>query len=430
MKTCGWAVLLVLLVVPLHAQNGNALAERVDQLVVSVEDSVIAWRRDVHQHPELSNREFRTAAKVTAHLERLGMEVRTEIAYTGVVGVLRGGQPGPVVALRADMDGLPVTEQVDLPFASKVRTTYNGQEVGVMHACGHDTHVAILMGVAEVLAAVQDDLAGTVLFIFQPAEEGAPPGEGGGAKMMLEEGAFADPKPEVVFGLHAKPEPEVGQLWVRPYGMMAASDTYRIRVQGQQTHGAYPWMGVDPVVVASQVVLGLQTVASRQINLTTAPAVISVGSIHGGVRSNIIPNEVELVGTIRTLDPGMQDDIHTRVRRTAEQIATSAGAKAEVTITRGYPVTMNDPELLERMRPTLARVAEVVPSPPQLGAEDFSYFANEVPGLYFMLGVRTPGAPQSDFPSNHSPLFRVDEAALAIGVRALTHLTLDYMAGR
>ena len=305
---------------------------------------MVTWRRDIHQHPELSNREFRTAALVADHLRALGMEVRTEVAHTGVVATLRGGRPGPVVALRADMDALPVTEMVDLPFASRERAIYNGQEVGVMHACGHDNHVAILMGVADVLASVRDDLPGTVKFIFQPAEEGAPEGERGGAELMLEEGAFENPRPEVIFGLHVGPN-RVGRLTYRAGSTMASADWLRIVVRGRQTHGAAPWGGIDPIVVSSQIVLGLQTVASRQLPVTLTPSIITIGSIHGGVRGNIIPDEVEMVGTIRTFDAEVRQDIHRRIRLTAEQIAASAGATAEVEITHGYPVTVNDPEL-------------------------------------------------------------------------------------
>ena len=376
-------------------------------------------------HPELGNQEFRTAALVAKHLEGLGIEVTTGVAKTGVVGVLRGGD-GPVVALRADMDGLPVTEQTDLPFASKVRTEYNGEEVGVMHACGHDNHVAILMGVAEVLAGMGDELPGTVVFLFQPAEEGVLDAEEWGAKQMLSEGAFSDPRPDVVFGLHVFPMP-VGVIATRADGFMAAADRFVIRVNGRQTHGAMPWNGVDPIVTASQIVLGLQTIASRQVDVTRAPSIISVGRIEGGLRNNIIPETAELEGTIRTFDEGMRDEIHRRIRLTAEQIAASAGATADVEIAKGYPVTSNDRELYSRMKPTLARVAGpgLIEPGPITGAEDFSYFANEVPGLFFGLGVAADD-PALVHP-NHSPRFYADERALPIGVTALTALTLDYL---
>src|SRR6185295_15226913 len=315
----------------LQAQS-TRLAAEVDRRSAQVAGKVLAWRRDIHQHPELSNRETRTADLVANHLRSLGLEVRTGVAHTGVVGVLRGGKPGPVVALRADMDALPVTEEVDVPFASKVRTTYDGKEVGVMHACGHDAHVAVLLGVAQVLSRLKADLPGTIEFLFQPAEEGPPAGEEGGARLMIKEGAFRDPKPEVIFGLHVTPNFEVGQIGWRTGGMLAGADGLRIVVHGRQTHAAYPWRGVDPIVVASQIVLGLQTIASRQIDITEAPALITIGKIDGGVRENIIPDDVVMLGTIRYLGPGMEKDIQDRIKRTATSIAESAGAKAEVTI--------------------------------------------------------------------------------------------------
>jgi amidohydrolase len=411
------------------AQAADALPDDVSARIEAVTPRVVAWRRDIHANPELGNQEFRTAALVAEHLEALGMDVTTGVANTGVVGVLRGGREGPVVALRADMDGLPVTEQVDLPFASKVTTQYNGEEVGVMHACGHDNHVAILMGVAEVLAGMRDTLPGTVKFLFQPAEEGIAGDEEYGAKLMLTEGAFEDPAPEVVFGLHVFPFP-VGAIAARPGGMLASADTFTIEVQGRQTHGAQPWNGVDPVTVASQIVIGLQTIASRQLDATLTPSVISVGRIEGGVRNNIIPETVELEGTIRTFDADTRMDIHRRIQRTAEQIAASAGASAVVDVKLGVPVTRNDPALYRRMAPTLERVAGegFVEAPRITGAEDFSHLANAVPGLFLGLGV-APDDPALVHP-NHSPRFYADERALPIGVRALTALTLDYMSGQ
>jgi len=321
------AVLIALastLPLPLPAQASRLDAE-IDRRATHVEGKVVAWRRDIHAHPELSNREVRTAQVVAEHLRALGLEVRTGVAHNGVVAVLRGGRPGPVVALRADMDALPVTEDVDVPFASKVRTTYNGQDVGVMHACGHDAHVAILMGVAEVLAGMQRDLPGTVKFIFQPAEEGVPAGEGGGAEMMIAEGALDDPKPGAIFGLHVFPYP-AGEIMYRPGGIMASADALRIVVRGRQTHGAQPWSGIDPIVVASQIVMGLQTITSRQVDITAAPAIVTIGAMNGGVRNNIIPDSVVMIGTIRAFDAAMRRDIWLRVRRTAESIAQSAGA--------------------------------------------------------------------------------------------------------
>jgi len=416
---------------PAHAQEADALRARIDAAVTQVNGRVVAWRRDIHQNPELGNREFRTSKLVADHLRSLGLEVQTGIAHTGVVGMLRGGKPGPLVALRADMDALPVTEMVDLPFASKVRTEYNGQEVGVMHACGHDNHVAILMGVAEILAAMKSDLPGDVMFIFQPAEEGAPAGEEGGAQLMLKEGLFAKEKPAAVFGLHVTPLP-VGTIAYRAGGIMAASDTWRMVVRGKQTHGAYPWGGVDPIVTAAQIVLGLQTVVSRQSDLTKAPAVVTVGQFTGGLRSNIIPDTVVMVGTIRTLDPEMRTDVHERVRRTAEHIAAAQGATVDIDINLGYPVTFNDPELTAWALPTLQRVTggRAIERPAVLGAEDFSYYAQETPGLFVWLGITPEGQDPVTAPSNHSPLFFADEAALPIGVRALAHLAVDYMTSQ
>src|SRR5687767_7568391 len=418
---------------PAASTASAAITQNAARRIEQVMPKVVAWRRDIHQNPELGNREVRTAKIVADHLRSLGMEVKTGVAHTGVVGLLRGGKPGPVVALRADMDALPVTEQVDLPFASKVRTTYNGQEVGVMHACGHDTHVAVLLGVAEILASMKADIPGTVKFIFQPAEEGAPQGEEGGAALMVKEGALENPKVDAIFGLHVTSRFASGEIAYRPEGMMAAVDSFKIEVRGKQTHGAYPWLGVDPIVVASQIVLALQTIPSRQLDSTTAPSIVTVGAIHGGVRSNIIPDEVEMIGTIRSLDAKMRDDIHARIRRTVENIAESAGATSEVTITTGYPITYNDPALTERSLPALRKVAgdkNVRLVNAVLGAEDFSFFQQKVPGLFFWLGTRPPNQTPEQAPSNHSPLFYVDESGLPAGVRALAHLAVDYLMTR
>lgn len=415
----------------LPAQSSRLDAE-VDRRAALVQGKVVAWRRDIHEHPELSNRETRTADLVAQHLRSLGLEVRTGVAHTGVIGVLRGGKPGPVVALRADMDALPVTEEVDVPFASRVRTTYNGQDVGVMHACGHDTHVAMLMGVAEVLAGMRADLPGTVKFIFQPAEEGAPAGERGGAALMIEEGALDDPKPSAIFGLHVFPY-TAGEIRYRPGGIMAGADAFRIVVRGRQTHGALPWAGIDPVVVASQIVLGLQTITSRQIDLTTAPAIVTVGAINGGVRFNIIPDSVVMLGTIRTFDNAMRSDIHQRVRRTAESIAQSAGATAQVVIDSTTAVTYNDPALTERILPSLREVAgasHVALATPTTTAEDFSRYQQRIPGVFFFLGIVPPGTDPAKAAPNHSPRFYVDEAALPVGVRALAHVAVDYLSRR
>jgi amidohydrolase len=411
----------------------NPTAAEIERRASQIDSKVVNWRRDIHEHPELGNRETRTAKIVADHLRSLGMEVKTGVAHTGVVGILRGGRPGKVVALRADMDALPVTEQVNLPFASKVKTTYNGQEVGVMHACGHDNHVAILMGVAEVLAGMKDQISGTVKFIFQPAEEGAPAGEQGGAELMVREGVFENPKPDAVFGLHVMSSSAAGKITYRPGGTLASSDQLRISIKGRQTHGAMPWGGVDPIVVASQVVLGLQTISSRQLDITKAPAIITIGIIHGGVRSNIIPDEVYLEGTIRSFSPEMQDDMHRRIRLTAESIAQSAGATAKFEIARQYPVTINDPALTEQMLPTLKRVAgaeNVSVQPPVTAAEDFSYFAQKAPGLFVFLGGTRKGVDPLTAPANHSPFFEVDESALPLGVRTLANLAVDFLSSR
>jgi amidohydrolase len=405
-----------------------ALEQRIDEAAKRVEPSVVECRRDIHQHPELGNREFRTSKLVADKLRQLGIEVRTPIAHTGVVGILRGGKPGRVVGLRADMDALPVTEQVDLPFKSTVRTTYNGQEVGVMHACGHDAHVAILLGVAEVLSSIRSELPGTVVFLFQPAEEGAPLGEEGGAALMVKEGALDNPRVDAVFGLHVTSRYPVGEIAYRAGAEMAAVDSFRIKVHGKQTHGAYPWLGVDPIVTASQIVLALQTIPSRQLDVSLAPAVVTVGAIHGGVRNNIIPDDVEMLGTIRSLDEKMRSDIHERIKRTAEDIAHSAGATAEVTIENGYPVTYNDPKLTEQMGPTLRRMtADIVEMNATLGAEDFSFYQQKVPGLFFFLGTRPKNQTAEQAASNHSPLFYVDESGLGLGIRAMAHVAVDYL---
>ena len=406
----------------------TTLDQRIDEAAKSVASKVIECRRDIHQHPELGNREVRTSKLVADRLRQLGVEVRTPIAHTGVVGILRGGKPGRVVGLRADMDALPVVEQVDVPFKSTVRTTYNGQDVGVMHACGHDAHVAILLGVAEVLSSVRNELPGTIVFLFQPAEEGAPQGEEGGAALMVKEGALDNPKVDAVFGLHVTSRYPVGEIAYRPGPELAAVDSFRIKVHGRQTHGAYPWLGVDPIVVASQIVLALQLIPSRQLDVSLAPAVVTVGAIHGGVRNNIIPDDVEMLGTIRSLDEKMRTDIHRRIKRTAEEIASSAGAKADVTIEPGYPITYNDPALTEKMAPTFRKVTnDVILVNPTLGAEDFSFYQQKVPGLFFWLGTRPKNQTAEEAASNHSPLFFVDESGLALGVRAMARVAVDYL---
>jgi amidohydrolase len=401
-----------------------------DRRTAAVLPKVVAWRRDFHQHPELSWQETRTAGIVAAHLRSLGLEVRTGVGRTGVVGVLRGGRPGPVVALRADMDALPVTEEGNLPFKSTVRATYNGQTTGVMHACGHDMHVAMLMGAAEVLAGMRAQVPGTVVFLFQPAEETG--GEASGAASMIAAGALQNPAPSAIFGLHVFSSYPTNAIVTRPGGLMASSDIMNIVVRGRQTHGALPWDGVDPIVTASQIVMGLQTVVSRQVELTRSPAIVTVGSINGGIRFNIIPDSVVMAGTIRVFDAKQQDRIHERVTRTVQQIASSAGASATVSIERGNPVTYNDPALYEKMRPTLRRIAPA--GRDSVGdqtttAEDFSRYEQKIPGMFVFLGVTPPGTDPKQAAPNHSPRFFADEAALPTGVKLLSALALDYLVG-
>jgi amidohydrolase len=406
---------------------------QIDAAAGKVETKVITWRRDIHQHPELSNRETRTSKLVADHLKKLGLPVRTGIARTGVTAVLKGGKPGPVIALRADMDALPVSEQVDVPFKSTVTAEYLGKKVGVMHACGHDSHVANLMGVAEMLVGMKQDLPGTVLFIFQPAEEGAPEGEEGGAGLMIKEGVFNEVKPEAVFGLHVTSTLNTGVLGYRSGPFMAASDAFRIEVQGRQSHGSRPWSGVDPIVAASQIVIGLQTIVSRQIDITQLPAVVTIGKFDGGVRHNIIPDSVDMRGTLRTFDKGMRADIMKRIDNTARSIAASSGAQAKVTFSPGNnPVVMNNPQLTQRALPSLKRVAgddKVVTLPLITGSEDFAYYADLIPSLFFYVGVTPPGQDANAAPSNHSPLFYIDEPSIAFATRALTSVAVDYLQG-
>lgn len=393
-------------------------------------DKVVQWRRHFHANPELSNREFETAEYVAEFLRGLGMEVQTGVAHTGVVGVLEGGRPGPVVGLRADMDGLPVRSRAGLEFSpDDVTAEFLGDEVPVSHACGHDTHMAMLMGVAEIFAARRDELPGTIKFIFQPAEEGAPPGEEGGAELMVAEGVLKDPDVDVIFGQHIWSLAPVGRIGFRAGGTMAAADRFVITVHGKQTHGSTPWTGVDPIAVASQIVVGLNMIISRQTELTKEAAVISVGRVRAGVRNNIIPETAELIGTIRTLDTEMQDRIHANIRRTAEHIAASQGATVDVEIERGYPVTYNDPELTERMAPTLERVGgeNAVRIDAITGAEDFSFFQKEVPGLYFFVGGLPEGTDPTEAAPHHTPDFYIDESGMKTGVRALANLAIDYM---
>ena len=410
----------------------STLGDRIDAAAQAALEQVVAWRRDFHQHPELGNREFRTAGIVATHLRALGLdEVRTGVAHTGVVGLLRGALPGKTVALRADMDALPVAEQVDLPFASQVRATWAGEEVGVMHACGHDLHTAILMGVATVLTGLRDSLRGSVKFIFQPAEELPPPGEDGGAKMMIAEGALQNPTPAAIFGLHVTSRLPVGVVGYRPGPTMASGDTLKITVNGRQTHGAAPWLGVDPIVTAAQVVLGLQTIVSRQVNLTREPAVVTIGAIKGGVRENIIPDSVEMRGTIRSFDEAMRDQMHEGITLLAESVAIGSRATCTVCITKNYPVTVNDPALTAQMLPTLQRVVgpdRVLLVDKVSGSEDFAFFQRLVPGLFFFVGVVPEGISPDSAAPNHSPRFFADEGCLLPGVRTLAHLACDYLA--
>jgi amidohydrolase len=418
----------LLLSFSLQAQGG--MAEMVSQQAKKINSKVIEWRHHIHQNPELSNREFKTAEYIAAHLKSLGLEVKTGVAKTGVVGILKTGKPGPVVGMRADMDALPVVERVDVPFKSTVKTTYLGNEVGVMHACGHDTHVAMLMGAAEVLTGMKDQLKGTIVFVFQPAEEGAPPGEEGGAKLMVKEGLLKDLGIDVMFGTHINSQTEVGKVTYKPGGAMAAANRYVIKVKGKQTHGSQPWGGIDPITVSAQIIQGLQHIISRQTELTKEAAVISVGRIQGGVRNNIIPEEVEMIGTIRTLNEDMKKDIFEKIERTATNIAEASGAVAEVDIQEGVPVTYNDPELTQQMLPSLHKAAgeeNVHLIPAKTGAEDFSYFALEVPSLFVFIGGMPRGMDPSEAAPHHTPDFFIDDAAMETGVKVYSNLAIDYL---
>ncbi|NHF60080.1 amidohydrolase [Flavobacteriaceae bacterium TP-CH-4] len=394
----------------------------------AIENKVIEWRRDIHQHPELGNREFKTAEKIAEHLTSLGIEVQTGVAHTGVVGLLKGDQPGQVVALRADIDALPVTERNDLPFKSTVTSEFLGEKVGVMHACGHDTHTAILMGVAEVLANNKDKIKGTVKFIFQPAEEGPPPGEEGGALLMVKEGVMENPKVDAIFGLHINSQTPVGMIKYKPGGAMAAAQSFTINVKGKQSHGSQPWSGVDPILISAKIIDGLQTIISREAELTNEAAVITVGKIKSGVRFNIIPESAEMIGTIRTLDYGMKDHINKRMKEMVATIAKAYGGEATCEIREATEITYNEPALVDQMLPTIQRVAgpeNVKLQKAITGAEDFSYFQKEAPGFFFFLGGMTPGNTES-FP-HHTPDFLIDDSGLLLGVKALTEMSLDYL---
>lgn len=394
----------------------------------AIESKVIEWRREIHQNPELSNREFKTAEKIANHLKSLGIEVQTGIAHTGVVGILKGDQDGKVVALRADIDALPVYERNDLPYKSNVTSEFMGEKVGVMHACGHDTHTAMLMGVAEVLSKNKDKIKGTVKFIFQPAEEGPPPGEEGGALLMVKEGVLKNPDVDAIFGLHINSQTPVGVIRYKSGGTMAAAQSFTINVKGKQSHGSQPWSGVDPILISAKIIDGLQTIISREINLTNEAAVITVGKIKSGVRFNIIPESAEMIGTIRTLDYDMKDHINKRMMEMVPAIAKAYGGEATVEIRDATDITYNDPALVEQMLPTMKRIAGDANTQTQkavTGAEDFSYFQREVPGFFFFLGGMTPGTTES-FP-HHTPDFLIDDSGLLLGVKTLTEMSLDYL---
>ena len=423
-------VLVAVLLIPAGSAAQSNLKKQAAAMADQMQGKLVDWRRDFHQHPELSNREFRTAEVVATHLRNLGMEVRTGIARTGVVGILRGDKPGPVIGLRADMDALPVEERVNVPFRSTVKSDYNGEKVSVMHACGHDAHVAILMGTAEVLASMRKQLAGTVVFVFQPAEEGPPAGEEGGAPLMIKEGLLDNPKIEVMFGLHINSQTESGRIAYRQGGAMAASDWFYITVHGKQSHGSQPWSGIDPIVVSAEIIQGLQTIVSRQVDLTEHPAVITVGKIESGVRANIIPEIAEMVGTIRTLDTSMQKLIHRKLDLTARKIAESAGATAEVKIDNKTPVTYNNPELTRWALPSLREAAGndfVEEHKPRTGAEDFGFYGQKIPCFFFFLGGMKPGEDPQQVAAHHTPDFYLDESGFSLGVKAFCNLTLDYM---
>ncbi len=419
------------LAAPSSAQPAGAFSAQVEASIAQVLPRMVAWRRDLHEHPELSYEEVRTARVVAQHLRSLRLEVRTGVAQTGVVGILRGARPGPVIALRADMDALPVTEEGDLPFRSRARGVYQGQQVGVMHACGHDTHVAILMAAAQVLASRRDEIAGTVIFVFQPSEEGAPPGGLGGARRMLEEDVFGDLAPEAIFGLHAWPGP-TGTVTMNAGPAMAGSDRLEITVTGSQTHGAQPHRGVDPIVVSAQIVNALQTIPSRQLDAVRSPVIVTIGSIHGGVRYNIIPQTVEMQGTIRYLNPETREEIYTRVRRTVTDIASASGATAEVRIIENAVPVVNPPEMVARARAAAARAIgeqNVLTAAPVMPAEDFAYFQRQVPGVFFFYGVNPPGVSAEDAAPNHNPRFFVHEPSMETALRAMLAVALDRVGG-
>lgn len=423
--------ILIVLFNPILAQNDRSkLIEKISAAANKIESQCIAWRRDIHQHPELGNRETRTASLVASHLKKLGIEVKEQMGKTGVVGILKTAKPGPCIALRADMDALPIVEKNNLPFASKERTEYNGQNVGVMHACGHDAHVAMLMSVAEILAGMKNDLRGTIKFIFQPAEEGPPEGEEGGAPLLVKEGVMDNPKVDAIFGLHIESNIEVGKIQYKPGAFMASSDWFHIVVKGKGSHGSQPWLGIDPIAISAQIIEGLQTIVSRQSDLTKAPVVITVGKIHSGVRNNIIPEDCILDGTIRTLDNNMQQDVQERLKQTATKIAEAGGATAEVSIDTKTLVTYNTPELVKKMLPSLQSAAgaeNVTETEWKTGAEDFSYYGTKAPAFFFYLGGMPKGNDPKKAPPHHTAEFSIDEAGMRTGIKAFCYLVIDYM---
>jgi amidohydrolase len=428
----GYILIFSLFSFSAFAQNNDAVTAQVNTKADALQNQIVTWRRDFHEHPELGNHEVRTSGIIAKHLRSLGIQVQTGIATTGVVGILKGDKPGPVVALRADMDGLPVVERTPVPFASKVKTSYNGQEVGVMHACGHDSHMAILMAVAQILSTMKSELHGTVKFIFQPAEEGVEPGQKGGAEEMVKEGVLENPKVDAIFGLHINSQTEVGKITYRPGGTMAGVNDMQIIVKGRSAHGAYPWSSVDPIVVSAEIINNLQTIVSRNVDVTQNPAVVTIGAIKAGNRSNIIPERVEMLGTLRSFTLDDEKLLIERVKQIATKTAEAQGATAEVNIpySNHYPVTFNDVKLTEKMLPSLQHTAgaeNVLLRPPVTGAEDFSFYQEKVPGLFFFLGGMPKGQDPLKAPSHHTPDFFIDESGFTLGVKALCNLTLDYM---
>lgn len=424
-------LILSLLICILFANSffANTLTDEINASADKILPKVIEWRRHIHKNPELGNREFKTAEYIENHLRSLGLEVRTKVAKTGVVGILKGGQPGPVIGLRADIDALPVTERRDVPFKSNETTEYNGQKVGVMHACGHDTHIAMLMGTAEVLSKMKDKIKGTVVFIFQPAEEGPPAGEEGGASLMVKEGVMDNPKIDAIFGIHINSATEIGKIKYKSGSVMAASDWFSIKIKGKQTHGSQPWGGIDPIMTASSIIQGLQTIVSRQSELTKAPVVITVGKINSGIRENIIPEELTMAGTIRTLDEAMQKDVHARIKLTVEKIAESFGAKAEVSIDSKTPITYNTPQLVDQMLPSLEKAIgkeNLINAEWTTGAEDFAEYRAKAPAFFFFVGGMPKGMnPKEAFP-HHTPDFYIDDSRLDVGIKAFANIVFDF----